>query len=170
MNELISTFHIDLKLMLAQLFNFGLVFLALYFIAAKPLSKLMKDRETEIKTGLENAEKAGAELKNANLKKEEIVREAKENAKQIIADSQKDGKEIIKEAKGKAEIEKEEIIRQAKLDAEKEKKNTEEAIRKETAMLVSDGVKKMMEGYVAKGKGEEIISAMLAPQKAGVAK
>ena len=161
MQDLISTFHIDWKLMVAQLINFGLVFMALYFIAAKPLSKLIKDRTKEITDGLDNAKKAESEIANANVKKEEIVREAKNNAKKIVATSQADGKEMIKEAKIKADLEKEEIIKQAKIDAEKEKKNTDEQIRKETASLVSEGVRKVMEGYVAQGKGEDIIKAML---------
>ena len=120
MEELITTFHIDWKLMIAQIVNFGLVFLALYLIAAKPLSKLVKDRNKEINDGLDNAEKAKADVANANLKKQEIENEAKNNAKQILASSQGDGKEIIKEAKDKAIKEKEEIIKQARLDAEKE--------------------------------------------------
>ncbi|MFZ2205235.1 MAG: F0F1 ATP synthase subunit B [Minisyncoccia bacterium] len=162
MNELISTFHIDWKIMLAQLFNFALVFLALYFIAAKPLRKMMDDREDEIKTGLTDAENAKAELAGASLKKEEITREAKDNAKNIISQSQADGRDIVKEAKDKATLEKEEILKQARLDVEKEKKTGDEAIRKEAAELVSVGVRKMVEGYVAAGKGDEIINAMLA--------
>jgi F-type H+-transporting ATPase subunit b len=162
MQELISTFHIDWKLMIAQLINFGLVFMALYFIAAKPLAKLIKDRSKEIEDGLDNAKRAETDVKNANLKKEEIVREAKNDAKKILAGSQADGKEIIKEAKTKAESEKEEIIRQAKLDAEKEKKGADEQVRREAAELIASGVKKVVEGYVAEGKGEDIIKAMLS--------
>src|ERR1035437_10144856 len=162
MQELITTFHIDWKLMIAQIINFGLVFMALYFIAAKPLSKLMKDRTKEITDGLDNAKLAEVKVANANIKKEEIVNEAKDNAKKILASSEVDGKEIIKEAKEKADMEKEEIIRQAKLDALKEKKNSDEQIRKETAELVANGVRKVVESYVEKGAGEDIINAMLS--------
>jgi len=162
MQDLITTFHIDWKLMIAQIVNFGLVFAALYYIAAKPLSKLMKDRTKEITDGLENAQKAEMEVANANIKKEEIIKEGKDSAKKIVASSQADGKEIVKEAKTKAEMEKEEIIRQAKLDAEKEKKGANEQVRREAASLISDGVRKVVEGYVATGKGEDIIKAMLA--------
>jgi len=165
MQELITTFHIDWKLMFAQIVNFGLVFACLYWLAAKPLSKLMKDRTKEITDGLDNAKKAEMDVANANLKKEEIVREAKNNAKQIVAASQNDGKEIVKEAKGKAELEKGEIIKQAKLDAEKEKKNSDEQVHREASALVADGVRKVVEGYVAQGKGEDIIKAMLTSAK-----
>ena len=168
MNELITTFHIDWMLMLAQIFNFGLVFLALYFIAAKPLSKLIKDRTQEITDGLDNAEKAKVELASADIKKKEIINEARGEAKTFLAKTDADGKEIIKEAKDKAIKEKEDIIKQAKVDAEKEKRLAEEAVAKETSLLVSEGVKKVIEGYVSAGHGEDIIKAMLArPQNVG---
>ncbi|MEI7765102.1 MAG: F0F1 ATP synthase subunit B [bacterium] len=161
MNELITTFHIDWKLMVAQLVNFGLVLGILYWLAAKPLSKLMKDRTKEITDGLDNAKLAESEVQNANIKKEEIVREAKVSAKKIISISQADGKEMIKEAKDKATLEKEEIIKQARLDAEKEKKNSDEQVRREASALVAEGVKKVVESYVAQGKGDELIRGML---------
>jgi len=162
MQELITTFHIDWKLMIAQIVNFGLVFAALYFIAAKPLSKLVKDRTKEITDGLENAEKAKGELANASQKREEIVREAKNEAKGILISSQGDGKKIISEAKSKAELEKEAIIRQAKIDAEKEKQAGDDAVRKEASTLVADGVRKVIEGYVKQGHGDKIIEGILA--------
>ncbi len=161
MNELITTFHIDWKLMVAQLVNFGLVLGILYWLAAKPLSKLMKDRTKEITDGLDNAKLAESEVQNANIKKEEIVREAKVSAKKIISISQADGKEMIKEAKDKATLEKEEIIKQARLDAEKEKKNSDEQVRREASALVAEGVKKVVESYVAQGKGDDLIRGML---------
>lgn len=161
MQELITTFHIDWKLMVAQVVNFGLVFWAIYMLAAKPLSRLVKNRTEEITTGLENAKKAETDLAEAHVKKGEIVREAKNEAKKILDVSHADGKEIIKEAKEKASVEKEDIIKQARIDAEKEKKHAEEEVRREAAELVKDGMKKVMESYVSKGKGEDIIKAML---------
>lgn len=162
MEELISTFHIDWKLMIAQLVNFGLVFALIYWLAAKPLSKLMHDRTKEITDGLDNAKKAEALVANADIKKDEIIREAKESAKQIVTISQADGKEIVKEAKDKANIEKAEILKQAKIEAGKEKTAADAVIRQEAAGLVSQSVRKVIEGYVEKDKGEDIIKAMLA--------
>lgn len=161
MEELITIFHIDWKLMIAQIINFGIVFGLLYWLAAKPLAKLMKDRTKEITDGLENAEKAELAVVNANLKKEEIVKEAKNSAKQIIITSEADGKEILKESKEKALLEKEEVVKQAKIEAEKEKKNLDEQIRKESAVLIEQGIKKIVENYVATGKGDELIKGML---------
>lgn len=56
MDSLISTFHLDLKLMIAQVINFAIVFVVLYIFALKPLKKLMDERGKTIAGGLENAE------------------------------------------------------------------------------------------------------------------
>ncbi len=66
MDSLISTFHIDWKLMVAQLINFVVVIIVLWVFALKPLKKLMDERGETIKGGLENAklqEKLLAEFK-----------------------------------------------------------------------------------------------------------
>src|SRR3989344_7300602 len=71
MEDFINTFHIDWKLMIAQIINFGLVFAVFYFFAAKPLSKLIKSRTDEIQMGLDNAKKADEMIKTAAKEYEE---------------------------------------------------------------------------------------------------
>ena len=44
MEPLIATLHIDWKIIIAQMVNFGLVFLVLYMFALKPLMALMLAR------------------------------------------------------------------------------------------------------------------------------
>ena len=67
----------------------------------------------------------------------------------------------MKEAKDKAILEKEEIVKQAKLDAEKERKQASDSLQKEASVLVADGIQKIIEGYVAKGHGEDIIKGII---------
>ncbi len=43
MESIISTFHIDWKIIIAQAVNFAVVFIVLYIFALKPLSKLMAE-------------------------------------------------------------------------------------------------------------------------------
>ena len=57
MDSLITTFHIDWKMIIAQLINFVVVFFVLYRYALKPLAKLMEERGTTIEDGLKNADK-----------------------------------------------------------------------------------------------------------------
>ena len=55
MDSLITTFHIDWKIIIAQAINFLIVFLVLYFFAIKPLKKLMAERVDKISKGLTDA-------------------------------------------------------------------------------------------------------------------
>jgi len=162
MDELISTFHIDWKLMISQIVNFGLVLALIYWLAAKPLSKLMKDRTKEITDGLANAERAETQIADADIKKKEIEKEAKENANKIVLLSQVEGKKLVKEAKDKAILEKEAIIKQAKIDAKKEKNYANDQVKKEAGEFISSGVRKVVEGYIQDGKGEDLIKSMLS--------
>src|SRR3989344_4294934 len=90
MDEFISTFHIDWKLMLAQAFNFGLVFLALYYLASKPLKKVIEERTNEIKTGLMDAKINKEVLEKTKEEYEQITRTARSEAHTIFESSKKE--------------------------------------------------------------------------------
>ena len=64
MNSIITTFHIDWKIILAQAVNFAIVFAVLYFFALKPLNKLMAERAEKIAKGVNDA-KTNAETLTA---------------------------------------------------------------------------------------------------------
>ena len=65
MDSIISTFHIDWKIIIAQAINFGVVFVVLYIFALKPLSKLMVERSEKIKKGIDDAKKSDELLQKA---------------------------------------------------------------------------------------------------------
>ena len=65
MDSIISTFHIDWKIIIAQMINFGVVFVVLYIFALKPLSKLMTERGEKIETGISDAKKSSKLLQKA---------------------------------------------------------------------------------------------------------
>ncbi|KKR79869.1 MAG: ATP synthase subunit b [Candidatus Nomurabacteria bacterium GW2011_GWA2_40_9] len=131
MDEFIATFHIDWKLMLAQVINFGLVFLALYMLAAKPLKKLVDERSNEISKGLDDAKKsrellllATEEYKQNSIKlrklsvdtqvelKKDLEKLRQENIEKMRLNTEEWKKNRIKQM----EIDKRELIESAKKD------------------------------------------------------
>ena len=64
MDSLITTFHIDWKIIIAQVINFLIVFLVLYFFAIKPLKKMMAERADKISKGLTDATSNALVLEN----------------------------------------------------------------------------------------------------------
>ena len=115
--------------MVAQIINFALVFSVFYLLAAKPLSKLMKDRTQEIETGLLDAktsrellEKASVEYKENTIKlrklsidaqkelQKDLERLKEENVKRIKADNDEWTRNRIKQM----EIDKKALVESAK--------------------------------------------------------
>ncbi len=153
MDSLISTFHIDWHLIIAQAINFAVVLLVLYFFALKPLKKLMDERGATIAGGLENAEKQKELLLQASADYEAKMAEAniqavakmKEVKGEMQALREKEMEKIQAELAGALAANKKQI------DAEKQKAMDE--IRKEAVTLVIAVAEKVL-GEAATGKVE----------------
>lgn len=144
MDEFIKTFHIDWKLMIAQLINFGLVFVLFYFLASKPLGKLIKDRTKEIETGLSDAEKNAKLLKATKSEYDEVIAKAKVEANNIFQTGKKDAEakktEMVEEAKSEVAG----IISNGKKMLEVEKTKMVEDAKKEVASLAILAMEKLL--------------------------
>jgi F-type H+-transporting ATPase subunit b len=105
MESIISTFHIDWKVIIAQAVNFTIVFVVLYIYALKPLSKLMLERSEKIAKGIMDA-KINADV----LGKTEKEYEA------ILAKARIEAQKIFDEAKKEGENKKNEILEQSRLE------------------------------------------------------
>lgn len=118
MESIINTFHIDLKIIIAQIVNFGIVFAVLYVYALKPLSKIMKERTEKIEKGISDAKENAVLLNNTKAEYEEALMKAK-----IEADK------IFQEGKKEADLKRTQMIEKAKeevaLMVETGKKNLE---------------------------------------------
>lgn len=157
MDQLISTFHIDLQLLIAQIVNFGLVFAALYFFALKPLSKMLDKRSESIEEGIKNAELSEKIKEDAENDYKEVLSSAKIEADKIILSAydiaEKEKVEILKNA----EKEKVSIIQNAQEVINNNQSQAELEFRTKSAELIVDSIEKMFEGYISKGNGDELI-------------
>ncbi|MEK7588214.1 MAG: F0F1 ATP synthase subunit B [Patescibacteria group bacterium] len=144
MEALISTFHIDWKLMIAQIINFILVFLALYFLAAKPLKKIIQERTEEITTGLLNGKENAVLLENTKKEYEAVLVQARNDAHKLLQDTKKEAgvkkTEMMEEAKKEVAV----MIENGKksLEAEKTKMLTE--AKKEIVSLIVQTTEKVI--------------------------
>lgn len=108
MESIIATFHLDWKLVLAQLVNFALVVFVLWFFVLKPLTKVMGERSQEIEKSLIQTKEIEEKFKEAEKERAEILKESRRQAQKIIA-----------QAKILADSEREKIIESARLKVEK---------------------------------------------------
>lgn len=105
MNSLIGTFHIDVRLLIAQMINFAIVFSVLYYFVIRPLMKVMKERGTTIEKSLEDAKNIEKKLEDAEVKYNDILIKAKKESVEIIQAaedrSKKEAEQREKEVKEK---------------------------------------------------------------------
>ena len=142
MDSIISTFHIDWKIIIAQAINFGVVFVVLYIFALKPLSKLMTERSQNIAKG---------------------INDAKTNAT-LLAETRAEYDAAIVKAKSEAD----KIFQEGKKEAENKKTSMLEEAKKEVTTVIENG-KKTLEAekikMVEEAKKEIVNLAMLATRK-----
>ncbi|HCY18049.1 MAG: ATP synthase F0, B subunit [Candidatus Nomurabacteria bacterium GW2011_GWF2_35_12] len=106
MESIINTFHIDLKIIIAQIFNFGIVFVVLYLYALKPLNKLMKERSEKIEKGINDAKSNAEILNNTKVEYQELITKARKEADKIFQEGKKEAetKKTLMLEKAKEEV------------------------------------------------------------------
>ncbi|MFA5934063.1 MAG: F0F1 ATP synthase subunit B [Candidatus Paceibacterota bacterium] len=153
MQELISTFHIDWKLLIAQAVNFGIVFTALYFFAVKPIRKLMDERSGTIAGGLENAKKHEDLLRAQEVEYESTLVKARAEASLIMKDVKKDAEQKRAEIIEKAQADSMAIFEAGKKQLNSEKQKMLDDAKKELVSLVMNATEKVL-GESVNGKVE----------------
>lgn len=157
MDQLIETFHIDWKLLIAQIVNFAIVLGVLYFFALKPLMKVMNKRSSDIEESLENAKKVEQQLRDAELKKDQIVTEAKKEAQIIAANASKEADKLREEKLHRTREEMEKLTERAKQEIQNEKELMLKDAKSELADLIVTASTKVIGKEVDAETNRELI-------------
>lgn len=165
MDELIKTFHIDYKLLAAQMVNFAVVVAVLYKFAYKPLLKKMDERTGTIEKGLKDAKESGEKLELAMKEREEKIRETKKEARQIIEEAQEQAQKSQEEVVSQAKLDAEKVVEQAKKQIQNEKEKMVIEIKKEIGTLVVTATKKIIDEKMDNKKDEEMIAKTIGEMK-----
>jgi len=85
MQEIITAFGIDWRLIVIQIFNFGLLAGILWYFLYTPVLRILTEREAKIKKGIDDALLAEQARGEADVEKTKILKEAHTEATQIVA-------------------------------------------------------------------------------------
>lgn len=106
MDQLLGAFGIDGKLLLAQLVNFGVLFVALTWLLYKPVLRTLDERRAKIASGLAAAEEAELKLATADTDAALVVKGAENEAEGIVASAREmagsEKARIVKDAEDRA--------------------------------------------------------------------
>lgn len=109
-----------------------------------PILKVMEDRETRIADGLAAAERGQHEKELAEKAAVEHLREAKEQAKDIITQANKRAEEIVEGAKNDGRDEGERMKTAAQADIEQQTNQAREALRADVVRLALVGAERIL--------------------------
>lgn len=144
MESFIETFHIDWKILIAQVINFGVIFLVLYLFALKPIKKIMTERTNTIEKGINDA-KHNAELLSSTQKEyEKTLIKAKEEAHNLFQEGKKEAEAKREEMMQKAQMDVDSMVAVGKKNLEAEKIKMIEEAKNEIVSLVVAATEKVL--------------------------
>ncbi len=141
-----------------------IVFLILVWFTMKfvwpPITAALDERAKKIADGLSAADKAKAELSNANRRVEEQHSTARTHATQRLADAERLAQTMIEEAKTRASEEGAKIIAAAKAEANQEAVKARESLREQVAALAVRGAEQILKREVNAGVHAELLTRL----------
>lgn len=162
MNEIIETFHVDYKMLIAQMVNFAIILGVLYKFAYGPMIKHMDARTKLIEKGLDDAKKAGEKLETAAKERETKIQQTKKESRQIIEAAQLQAEKSKGEIVDQARIESEKVVEQAKGQIQNEKERMISEVKKEIGSLVVAATTKIVDEEVDEEKNSRLIAKTIA--------
>ena len=131
MNQLLAAFGIDWRLLIIQVVNFAVLFVALSYFLYKPIIKMIDDRRSKIAEGIRKAEEADRNLVAAKQEGDGIIGAAARDAEVLALSARtradERGHEIVTAAEAKADnlmrdaaVRAQEAQRQAMLESQSE--------------------------------------------------
>lgn len=160
--EVLGKIGFDWRVALVNLINFLVIFLILKKFVFGTIQNILNNRRIKIETGLNDAEKAKADLIKAEEIAREIKNEAKHEANLIIADSKKKGDVLIADSTEKATEEARSIITHAHFVAEKNKIQMEKDFKKESVSLIVDTVEKILKEEIDQEKNQALTKKIIS--------
>ena len=114
-----------------------------------PITAALDERAKKIADGLSAADKAKAELSQANKRVEEQLSSAREDAAKRLADAERRAQSMIEDAKGRASEEAAKIVAAAKAEAQQESIKAREVLREQVAALAVKGAEQILRKEVS---------------------
>ncbi len=125
-----------------------------------PLAAALDERASKIADGLAAADKAKAELTNANKRVEDELTKSRTETAARLADAERRGQAIVEEAKAKATVEANQIIAAAKVEADQQTIKARETLRDQVAALAVKGAEQILRKEVNAGVHADLLGRL----------
>lgn len=158
---MLENIGIDGKLLTFQIINFLVLVFVLNKFLYKPVLKIIKDRQSEINSGLKLKE--DMEKKEEGLRKErqEILSGAREEAQEILEQKRKEADKVKEKIIAEARIEKEEIVTSGKREVEANRIEMEKKMQVDVIEIAYEMTQKVLRDILSNKDQSSIILSQL---------
>jgi len=134
--DILKQFGVDWPHFIAQLVLFLIVYFVLNRFAFGPLLKVLEERRKRIEESQLNAEKIKKQLAEAELRYQEILRKANDDAQVMIDESRKNNEAFSQREMEKAVKESAAIVERARHEITSERNRMVDEVKREMVSLV----------------------------------
>ncbi|HYE37742.1 F0F1 ATP synthase subunit B [Methylocaldum sp.] len=143
--------------LIGQMITFALLVWFTMKYVWPPLMQALEERKKKIADGLASAEKGKHEMELAEKRATALLREAKDQAADIVNLAQKRASEAVEESKQSAKEEGERIVAAAKAEIDREIQQAKEGLRQQVAVLAISAAEQILQKEVDQKKHRDII-------------
>jgi len=134
--EIASTFGVDWPHLTAQIVSFSIVCALLYWLAYRPVLRMLDHRRQQIADGLANQEKINAALAEIETQRKATIAAAQAESTRLIAEAREMARRLREQEAQRATVAAEQIMVNAKDAAAREHSRMLAELRQEVGRLV----------------------------------
>lgn len=164
-DSVLASLGINGPLFVAQLINFALVFMVLWFLILKPLTKKMTERQKMIDDSIDNAKKIQDNLIKSEKEYQNRIDQAKVDANKLLEKATNDSEAMMEEAKSNAKKEIERLVSQARESIKAEKEIMRDELKEETANFLVLALEKILGENLTGALDKKVIEETLKKLK-----
>lgn len=127
-----------------------------------PLTNMMDERAKRIADGLAAAERGKQDLEAAEKRIADELRQAKQQATELVLAAEKRASQIVEESKDAARTEGAKLLAEAKAQIDQEVLRAKEALREQVASLAVAGAEKILRKEIDAAKHADLLASIKA--------
>jgi len=157
----IDELGISVPTLIAQIINFGILFLLLYLVAYRPILRMFDERSKKIKDSVDQAEYIKEQVTRTEEEAAQRIETATKEGQEMVARAVKTGEEVRQKAEVGAKAEAEVLIQRARTEIQRERDEAIDDVRKAFADLTVQAAEKVIDRSLDKEAHREIIEKVL---------
>ena len=157
----IASLGISLPTLIAQIVNFGILFVLLYLVAYRPIMRMLDERSRKIKDSMEQTEYIKEQAARAEEEVEKRIEAASQEGQEMVTRAVRTGEGLRQKAEQEAREEAEALISRARAEIQRERDEAIDEVRKAFADLTIRAAEKVIDRSLDKEAHREIIDKVL---------